>query len=77
MWSANSSWPTVWAGTTYWNGAEVDGAVYQVPAGAYSFEWTAGQGAGHFGNFFNDRAGRVRGDGVEGGVGDGGRRRRA
>lgn len=55
MWNANSSWPTMWAGTSYWNGEEVDGATVGATKGGYAYEWTAGQGTGLFGNFFNDR----------------------
>lgn len=55
MWSTNSSWPTMWAGTSYWNGEEVDGASTGATRGGYAYEWTAGQGTGLFGNFFNDR----------------------
>ncbi len=55
MWHPNSSWPTMWAGASYWNGEEVDGASRGATKGAYAYEWAAAQGTGRFGNFFNDR----------------------
>lgn len=53
--SANSASPGLFQGRSLLNGAVFDEAATAVKAGPYVYEWDAGDVAGHFGNFFNDR----------------------
>ena len=53
--SANSAHPGLFQGRSLLNGAVFDEAATAAKAGPYVYEWDAGDVAGHFGTFFNDR----------------------
>lgn len=55
-WSSfNSAHPGLFQGRSLLNGAVFDETATKVTPGPYVYEWDAGDTAGYFGNFFNDR----------------------
>ena len=52
---SQASHPSIFSGTTRWNGVDIDPFSTYVTAGPYLHEWHAAHGLGLFGNFFNDR----------------------
>lgn len=55
-WSSfNSAHPGLFQGRSLLNGAVFDETATKVTPGPYVYEWDAGDMAGYFGNFFNDR----------------------